>query len=188
MSREKVRKPRTVPVSADDAQLFRDAVGAVTGVAHDTVDVRPAPPPPDAAQTRADERAALEAIMTKPLAELALDLAEPLSYARPGASKRVLRQIGRGHFSVRAEIDLHRMTSAQAQSAMAQFLNEQRRDGRLCVRIIHGKGLNSKNAEPVLKAMVDRVLRQRGDVLAFRSARAADGGTGAVIVLLKPPT
>src|SRR5437868_1489845 len=87
-------------------------VTSPTAATHDTVDVRPAPPLPDAAHTRADERAALEEIMTKPLAELALDLADPLSYARPGASKRVLRQIGRGHFSVRAEIDLHRMTSA----------------------------------------------------------------------------
>ena len=185
MSRDKPRKRTSAPVSADDAQLFREAVGLVTGVTHDTVDVRPTPPPPDAAQTRADERAALEAIMLKPLAELAIDLADPLSYARPGVSKKLLRQLGRGQYSVRDEIDLHRMTSAQAQRELASFLAEARRDGRLCVRVIHGKGLNSKNAEPVLKAMVDRTLRQRGDVLAYRSARAADGGTGAVIVLLK---
>jgi len=31
---------------------------------------------------------------------------------------------------------------------------------------------------------VDRVLRQRADVLAFHSAPAAQGGTGAVLVLL----
>lgn len=183
--RSKSRRAPPPAVSADDAALFRDAVGAVTGVAHDTVDVRPAPPPPDAAQTRADERAALEAIMSKPLAELAIDLSDPLSYVRGGAPKKLLRQLGRGQFSIRAEIDLHRMTSAEAHRELAAFLAESRRDGRLCVRVIHGKGLNSKNAEPVLKGMVDRALRHRADVLAFRSARAADGGTGAVIVLLK---
>jgi DNA-nicking Smr family endonuclease len=43
----------------------------------------------------------------------------------------------------------------------------------------------SKDAMPVLKNLVDRLLRQRGDVLAFRSARATDGGSGAVLVLLK---
>jgi DNA-nicking Smr family endonuclease len=53
------------------------------------------------------------------------------------------------------------------------------------VRVVHGKGLNSKDQAPVLKNLVDRLLRQRGDVLAFRSARAGDGGIGAVLVLLR---
>ena len=38
---------------------------------------------------------------------------------------------------------------------------------------------------PVLKNLVDRMLRQRADVLAFHSAPAAQGGNGAVLVLLK---
>jgi DNA-nicking Smr family endonuclease len=37
----------------------------------------------------------------------------------------------------------------------------------------------------VLKRLVDRLLRRRGDVVAFRSARAVDGGSGALIVLLR---
>jgi len=37
----------------------------------------------------------------------------------------------------------------------------------------------------VLKALTDRMLRRRDDVIAFASARPAQGGTGAVIVLLK---
>jgi DNA-nicking Smr family endonuclease len=49
------------------------------------------------------------------------------------------------------------------------------------VRVIHGKGLRSEGA-PVLKMLVDRVLRQRGDVLAFASAPAAQGGAGAPLV------
>jgi DNA-nicking Smr family endonuclease len=36
----------------------------------------------------------------------------------------------------------------------------------------------------VLKNLVDRLLRQRNDVLAFHSAPAGQGGTGAVLVLL----
>jgi len=54
------------------------------------------------------------------------------------------------------------------------------------VRIVHGKGLNSDDSLPVLKNVVDRMLRQRADVLAFHSAPAAQGGTGAVLVLLAP--
>jgi DNA-nicking Smr family endonuclease len=53
-----------------------------------------------------------------------------------------------------------------------------------CVRIVHGKGLHSESGVPVLKNLVDRVLRQRADVLAFHSAPPAQGGHGAVLVLL----
>jgi DNA-nicking Smr family endonuclease len=55
------------------------------------------------------------------------------------------------------------------------------------VRIIHGKGHGSHQRKPVLKGKVDHWLRQRRDVLAFCSARQADGGTGAVYVLLRRP-
>ena len=49
---------------------------------------------------------------------------------------------------------------------------------------VHGKGLHSESGVPVLKNLVDRLLRQRADVLAFASAPAAQGGHGAVLVLL----
>ena len=37
---------------------------------------------------------------------------------------------------------------------------------------------------PVLKNLVDRILRQRSDVMGFHSAPPTQGGTGAVLVLL----
>ncbi len=122
---------------------------------------------------------------TLSVAELELAISDPLSYARNGVDARVLKRLGRGEYAVADEIDLHHMTEAQAQPALAEFLNEARRERHLCVKVIHGKGLRSKSEIPVLKLMTDRMLRQRGDVIAYRSARAADGGSGAVIVLLK---
>jgi DNA-nicking Smr family endonuclease len=53
------------------------------------------------------------------------------------------------------------------------------------VRIIHGKGLRSKNREPVLKPKLGAWLIKRDDILAFCQARSADGGGGAVVVLLQ---
>ena len=53
-----------------------------------------------------------------------------------------------------------------------------------CVRIIHGKGQRADAGAPVIKNLVDRLLRQRADVMAFHSAPPAQGGTGAVLVLL----
>jgi DNA-nicking Smr family endonuclease len=56
------------------------------------------------------------------------------------------------------------------------------------VRVVHGKGHGSPGKEPVLKAKVKSWLVQRNEVLAFTYARAADGGHGALIVLLRPGT
>jgi len=50
---------------------------------------------------------------------------------------------------------------------------------------VHGKGLRSRNAQPVLKRKIGNWLGQRDEVLAFVQARAEDGGGGAVMVLLK---
>ena len=75
--------------------------------------------------------------------------------------------------------------SCAAQASIAAFLAEARHTGLRCVRVIHGKGLRSKAAGPVLKGLTDRLLRRRDDVIAFASARPAQGGTGAVVVLLK---
>ena len=53
------------------------------------------------------------------------------------------------------------------------------------MRIIHGKGYRSGARGPVLKTAVNHWLRLHLDVLAFVSARAIDGGTGALYVLLR---
>ena len=58
--------------------------------------------------------------------------------------------------------------------------------GLRCVRVIHGKGNGSPGREPVLKAKVKTWLVQKNEVLAFAQARAADGGHGALMVLLRP--
>ena len=77
------------------------------------------------------------------------------------------------------------MRASSADEAIRIFLAEAREHGYRCVRIIHGKGLRSKDSTPVLKLLTDKVLRFRSDVLAYASAKPSEGGTGAVVVLLK---
>jgi DNA-nicking Smr family endonuclease len=86
---------------------------------------------------------------------------------------------------VQDDIDLHQMNAAAAQTTITAFLAQASARGLHCVRIVHGKGLRSKAAGPVLKVLTDRLLRRRNDVIAFASARPMQGGTGAVVVLLK---
>jgi DNA-nicking Smr family endonuclease len=83
------------------------------------------------------------------------------------------------------QLDLHGLRSEEARQLLAAFLNEALAKGLRCVCIVHGKGLRSENREPVLKRKVGNWLAQRDEVLAFVQARPEDGGSGAVVVLLK---
>jgi DNA-nicking Smr family endonuclease len=107
------------------------------------------------------------------------------SYIRPGLPRQTLRRLRRGDWHTQAELDLHGLTKIEAKHELVEFLHECKRRGVRCIRIIHGKGLRSKNREPVLKQHVRHWLMQRDEVLAFVQARPVDGGSGAVMVLLK---
>ena len=75
--------------------------------------------------------------------------------------------------------------SIESGEELIQSLQHCQKNGLRCIRIIHGKGLRSKNREPVLKNKVAHWLMQRDETLAFCQARAADGGGGAMLVLLR---
>lgn len=110
---------------------------------------------------------------------------DTLFFARPGLQQRIIRKLRRGQFSIGAELDMHGMIVREARNALTPFLINCRSRGIRCLRIIHGKGLSSRDGKPVLKMQLDHWLRQRLEVVAFCSARRNDGGTGAVYVLLK---
>ena len=109
---------------------------------------------------------------------------DTLSFRRDFVPPPVFQRLKRGRFSAQDELDLHGATVAQAESMLRQFLAEAHDHEFGCVRIIHGKGLRDDRGTPVLKNLVDRILRHRADVLAFHSSPAPQGGTGAVLVLL----
>lgn len=147
-------------------------------------------PAPTAAQRQADEADALAAskygIEPSPSSwEVGQEHDAHQTYLRPGLGADVLIRLRRGHWSVQGEIDLHRLTSAEARDALADFLFDARARGLRCVRVIHGKGLSSPNREPVLKSKVRRWLSQWDEVLAYCEAPRHGGGGGAVVVLLK---
>jgi DNA-nicking Smr family endonuclease len=135
--------------------------------------------------TLADERQVLADMMSDYFEPADLETGEELVYRRDGVQQAVLRKLRRGQFRVGAVLDLHGMTVAAAKEALAAFLHRARRDSLSCVRIIHGKGNGSRHRGPVLKQKINGWLRQRDEVLAFCSARAMDGGTGAIYVLLR---
>ena len=180
------------PVAGDDdAALFRDAIGPVRALPE-----RPAPPPrpkpkPRAAMAERDEidaRSEFVRAMDEPL----LEAGDALAFRRDDVPARTLQRLRRGEYAVQDEVDLHLSGVREAEGLLRAFIAHARDAGHGCVRVIHGKGLHStdefgRGGVPVLKNLVDRLLRQRADVLAFHSAPPRSGGTGAVLVLLAPP-
>ena len=170
----------------DEADLFRKAVsGAKPLQSAERVDSPRRKPAPKARFARADENAALRESMRADVDDTEAHGGESLRFHRPHVGKRTLRKLARGSFSVQAEIDLHGMTVAEARPRLADFIEGCAREGKLCVRVVHGKGLGSGHRGPVLKQKVNRWLRQWDAVLAFVSTRQVDGGTGAIYVLLR---
>jgi DNA-nicking Smr family endonuclease len=142
-------------------------------------------PAPVPRQTRRDERAALAESLAGPMSlDDALDSGEELVFLRPGLGRDALRKLRRGHWVIQGELDLHGMNRDQAAAAVSEFLQRCLRRGVRCVRIVHGKGLGSRNREPVLKGLLRKWLL-REEVLAYCQAPAAEGGSGAVLVLLR---
>jgi DNA-nicking Smr family endonuclease len=143
-------------------------------------------PRPVAVQRQLDERAALrDSLSDSPAWELGLEDGEELQFLRDGIPREHLRKLRRGHWVVQAHLDLHGHTAAEARALTAEFLARCLRDGLRCVRIVHGKGLRSPNREPVLKKKLSGWLAQRDEVLACCQAPRNDGGSGAVLVLLR---
>ena len=178
---------RKRPIDEDDAAAFREAVrGAVPLRASERARGEPPEHPPVPVQSLLDVHEALAQSGTGPIPwEQSMETGEELAYLRPGLGNDVLRKLRRGHWVAQDELDLHGMTRAQAHPLISEFLGRCAKRGMRCVRIVHGKGLRSPNREPVLKGKIRTWLARRDDVLAFCQAPAAEGGSGAMLVLLK---
>ena len=167
----------------DDAALFRAAIGPVRELPAATPPPAKPKPRPAARMREHDEAAALGEFRRAMDADLLL-AGDTLSYRRADVAHRVLQRLARGQYAAQDEIDLHLADATLAEAMVRRFLREAVDEGFGCVRIVHGKGLHASDSVPTIKNLVDRILRQRADVLAFHSAPAAQGGTGAVLVLL----
>jgi DNA-nicking Smr family endonuclease len=131
-------------------------------------------------QRHRDEAAALAESLAGPLsADEALETGEELSYLREGMARQTLRKLRRGQWAIQDGVDLHGLTREQASAVVVEFLDYCLARGLRCVRIVHGKGLG------ILKAKLRTWLPRRDEVLAFCQAPATEGGSGALLVLLK---
>jgi DNA-nicking Smr family endonuclease len=149
-------------------------------------------PASERARTAVNEEAeALASLSDLVAGTFEIDVSDSREYVEGsvvGLDTRILRRLRRGEFPYQAMLDLHRLSAAAARAEVQAFVVAAYGAGHRCVLIIHGRGHNSRDQVPVLKEHLKGWLAQGRvgrQVLAFTSARPADGGTGAVYVLLR---
>ena len=172
--------------SPPEDREFRDAVKGVRPLSKKKkAELRRPAPAPHPRQTRLDEKAALAESLGPVSLDDAIDSGDELVFLKKNYPRDLLRKLRRGHWVVEDELDLHGLNREDAVQLTNHFLKNCLKRQLRCVRIIHGKGLGSPNREPVLKAVLRKWLPQKLEVLAFAQAPAAQGGSGAVLLLLK---
>ena len=172
--------------AASETDLFRRAAGAVQPLPDKRrVLHKKERPVPQVMQFQRDEQAVLiEAISDEFDVGTLLDTDDLLSFRRPGIGTDVTRKLRRGDWSIQRQLDLHGLRRDEARERLSFFIREAFKHGIRCVRVVHGKGLGSPGKAPILKSRVHSWLVQKKEVLAFVQAKPADGGAGALVVLL----
>jgi DNA-nicking Smr family endonuclease len=168
-------------LSEEDRRLFRESVGPVRPVDDDRIEPERLRRKAPARMRRREIDVSAAHFPDIPL----LTAGDVISHLAPGMQKKVLRRLRGGDFEMDAEVDLHGLTVDEAMRRLENFLRACVADGDRCVHVIHGKGYRSEGDYPVLKNRVNLWLRAHPDVLAFCTARPADGGTGALYALLR---
>jgi DNA-nicking Smr family endonuclease len=170
------------------SNLFQAAIGKVQTLAPPKRAVlAPERPKPIPKQQMLDEAAALhEAISDEVDITTLLDTDEHLSFRRPGVGIDVVHKLRRGQWSIQRQVDLHGLRTDEAREVLGTFIRDAHKQGMRCVRVVTGKGLGSPGKTPVLKEKVHRWLVQKNEVVAFVQAPPAQGGAGALVVLLQP--
>ncbi|MDX5363827.1 MAG: Smr/MutS family protein [Pseudazoarcus pumilus] len=175
------------PEQMDAAQLFRHAMrGAAPIPDRNRIEPERPQPRPEPIKRSEDEASALRETMEAPISlEDRLEMGDEAVFLRPGMPRRALLDLRRGRWTLQGELDLHGYTREDARLALSRFLAASLQRGARCVRVIHGKGLGSPGGVSILKQLSRGWLAQREEILAFCQAGPTQGGSGALLVLLR---
>ena len=173
---------------AAEKDLFTRAIGATEPLRRKAaVALAPEPPAPIPFQHQLDEQRVLrESLSDEFDVTTLLDVDDAMSFRRPGIGTDITARLRKGDWSIQGQVDLHGLRSDEAREALGGFIRNAHKQGLRCVRVVHGKGLGSPGKQPVLKTKTQRWLIQKNEVIAFVQAKPAEGGAGALVVLLAP--
>jgi DNA-nicking Smr family endonuclease len=176
---KKAAKNNTEKIAPEDAALFRATVG----------EVRPLPKqnrinPPIRPRKFVPPPSAADPAISDTLSDFGAEDA-PTEFLRNGLSRMALRKLRRGVWPIQDTLDLHGNHRDAARKLLQEFLQDAKQRQMRCVLVIHGKGTNSRDGEAVLRKLARHWLTQHPQVLGYCDAPPGQGGSGAVLVLLK---
>lgn len=166
-----------------DTRLFRESMDGVKPLAQNKIDPDSAPPARKAKRPLTPHKQPARYAELDYAPSVAVD--EILSFARSGVQQKLLSNLKKGRIEIEGKIDLHGCSVNEAGARLQQSLALSVAAGRRCLLVVHGRGKGSLGNKPAIKTHVNHWLRESPEVLAFHSAQAYHGGTGALYVLLK---
>lgn len=185
-----MNKPRPPDAEeSDEALLARELAGVRPLEREPRV---PEPPRrPDREARKRLQQAATTAGEQERMADGSLDAVAPvaadarLEFHRPGLQLRQWQRLKQGAIAWQLAVDLHGATRGEALRAVERLIRQAQEEQANCIRVVHGKGYGSTPGTSTVKAELNHWLRRHDEVLAFCSALPADGGAGALYVLLR---
>ncbi|MPQ76046.1 Smr/MutS family protein [Hydrogenovibrio sp. JE_KL2] len=173
-------------MNSDEKSLFAEAMSDVTPLqlSSNKVAAEVKPRPVNAKKSmRSSTRFNATDLYNEPADKVSAH--ETLFFQRYSLSKSDLKALKNGSFQYNWSTDLHGLTELEAEKQLIDFLSDALLHEQKHVLIVHGKGYHSNTEQPVLKNLVNQVLRNWPHIIAFCSAKPKDGGTGATYAFLK---
>jgi len=121
--------------------------------------------------------------------EFELEYTEDFMYGYVrGLDIKTFQQLKSGSLDTGSHLDLHGMTTDQAQESLLFFIRESYFQDHRCVLVVTGRGKNSPGGQSILRRETETWLTRdplKQVVLAFCTAQPKDGGAGAIYILLR---
>jgi DNA-nicking Smr family endonuclease len=183
-------KDKKIPLKEapqDERFVYAEAMEGVQQISHDKALIRrPAPTKIRCTTTIEDPQQLLEEAVRDKRKLNVTNMPEYMEGYAEGINPVTLEKLKNSEFSIQKTLDLHGFSLEDAQKTFEEFITDSIKNGLNCVKVVHGRGLKSRNV-PVLKdnlkSWIIRAINRKW-VTAFSSARMCDGGPGATCILL----
>lgn len=183
-------KDKKIPLKEapqDERFVYAEAMEGVQQISHDKALIRrPAPTKIRCTTTIEGPQQLLEEAVRDKRKLNVTNMPEYMEGYAEGINPLTLDKLKNSEFSIQKTLDLHGFSLEDAQKTFEEFITDSIKNGLNCVKVVHGRGLKSRNV-PVLKdnlkSWIIRAINRKW-VTAFSSARMCDGGPGATCILL----
>lgn len=173
-------------LSDDEKKLFQQEVGNVKPLRQTKPRLNTPPPkPPLIRKPQNIQNNKIQPNITYTINQyLQVSSEEIIAFKQADISNKEFSALKNAKNRYAAKLDLHGLHPNTAEAQLDDFIENACANSIKNVLIIHGKG-GQNNKPPIIKNIVNAYLKKLPQVLAFHSAKAQDGGSGAVYVLLR---